>query len=313
MRLRAGCPVVWRDPSTLQLGIADPLVLENLSPEAMEFIASLEDAPLPVSKKQARRFAQELKRVKDHGLIVSKCARDPSEIVACIHGAGQLGMDIATALILHGIHHLAMVDDEPARTENLHAYSLNVPAARRGPAAAWTLRERFPHTRVTSSRRDPHIDVFVAVGALGPEVAHDMMVAGQPHIAVTTDECGVTVGPVVRPGITPCSRCHALHIAESDPWWPRTLLQLGSPRRPHVDAPASLHAGAVTARVIDQWRQGFTVEPQYVRIDSGLKARSVATATAATAHPECGCGAPSPPPLALPSMHPGLTVIDGDG
>ena len=52
---------------------------------------------------------------------------------------------------------------------------------------------------------------------------------GTPHLAVVVDEDRVRIGPLVRPGLSPCVNCHDLHRTTWDRAWPALLHQLGRP------------------------------------------------------------------------------------
>lgn len=309
--------MLWRDPTTLQIGIARPFLLENLSEDEARFVASLENSPAAITAADARHHRSVVDALDAHGLLVPTHVDQGVELSACVHGAGPLGMDIAAALIRDGMEQVSMVDSQPARTEAPQTYALSLPQASKGAAAAWTLRERFPSARVTSARRNPSVDVVVTVGAVSPPIAHELMVTSQPHVAVLCDEEGVTVSHVIVPGSTPCTRCDLLTTTARDPWWPRMMLQLGPERAPHVAPSVALLAAAIAARTIAQWSKGTAASPWRARINARISDGMGPEFTVALPHPECGCGAAqeddSRQSQSRRTRRSGLTVIDGDG
>jgi len=99
---------------------------------------------------------------------------------------------------------------------------------------------------VTSS--EPHLLVIVSFGEPPRSVYERPALLGIDHLPVVIDEDRVPIGPLVRPGRTPCVSCHDLHRTDWDPAWPALLHQLG--RRPPPGRPTALdaltsHAAAV--------------------------------------------------------------------
>ncbi|MCE0536830.1 TOMM precursor leader peptide-binding protein [Kineosporia rhizophila] len=139
--------------------------------------------------------------------------------------------------------------------------------------------------------------MLVSHGIADAARADYLMSADIPHLAVVVGEDGVVVGPLVRPGRTPCLRCLDLHRRDRDPDWPRVLSQL--PEHPFAEheetASASLAAGLAALQVLaelDGLSQpaavGATLE---VELPDGLVARRPWRM-----HPACGCAWPTPSP-----------------
>lgn len=91
-----------------------------------------------------------------------------------------------------------------------------------------------PDLRVMMSNAEPSRHRFEAA-----------MDSRQDHLRVVIDEDRVRIGPLVRPGLTPCISCHDLHRADWDRAWPALMTQFGTPA---TTAPAlratTLHAAA---------------------------------------------------------------------
>ena len=99
---------------------------------------------------------------------------------------------------------------------------------------------------VTST--EPELLVIVSHGEVARSVYEKPTLLGLDHLPVVVDEDRVRIGPLVRPGRTPCVTCHDLHRSDWDPAWAAIVPQLG--RRPPLVRPAALagltlHAAAV--------------------------------------------------------------------
>lgn len=98
-----------------------------------------------------------------------------------------------------------------------------------------------------------------------------------PHLPLTEDDLGITVGPLVVPGVTACTRCLDLFRTDRDERWPVAATQLRISKGPELfpalrEAAAGLAMFAVVPR-----SPGWRVEPGLVG-----EVRNVP-------HPECGC------------------------
>ncbi|MCW2829328.1 MAG: hypothetical protein JWP31_20, partial [Aeromicrobium sp.] len=105
-----------------------------------------------------------------------------------------------------------------------------------GAAGVLRVASTDPDLLVVTSCGEPPRDVFERAGLLRLD-----------HLPVVIDEDQVRIGPLVRPGRTPCMSCHDLHRTDWDPAWPALVHQLGSSvvgRLPSVD-PLTAHAAAL--------------------------------------------------------------------
>ena len=106
-----------------------------------------------------------------------------------------------------------------------------------------------------------------------------------PHLLVTFDEQGATVGPLVVPGRTPCAHCLDLHRRDADASWVAIASQLV--HRPHPPSTAMLR-GAVATEVsrmlIDR------EEPLRSARQTRIQATDLsATSVVSEFHPDCQC------------------------
>lgn len=99
---------------------------------------------------------------------------------------------------------------------------------------------------------EPDVLVIAACGEPARARFERAALLGVPHLPVVIDEDRVRIGPLVRPGLTPCVSCHDLHRTLWDRAWPALLLQLGQPGTvvgPDAADPTTLHAAAIEIAV----------------------------------------------------------------
>lgn len=138
----------------------------------------------------------------------------------------------------------------------------------------------------------------VSVAARMAALLHDE----RPHLPIAFDGNGVTVGPLVRPGVTPCLVCRDGHDRENVPGWAAVHTQLMSrapemiPLRHIVDA-----ARGVAELLTDDadGRADGTSRSIRIRNDGHRESRAVRF------HEECLCRSPrgsamAPAPLVRP-------------
>lgn len=105
-------------------------------------------------------------------------------------------------------------------------------------------------TRLGST--DPELLIISSCGEAARTRFERAILLSTPHLAVVVDEDRVRIGPLVRPGLTPCVNCHDLHRTAWDRAWPALLHQLGRPAAAvtsiGLDA-ATAHAAAVEIAV----------------------------------------------------------------
>lgn len=100
-----------------------------------------------------------------------------------------------------------------------------------------------------SAPGEAEVHVIVSHGEPPRSIYEQAALHGLVHLPVVVDEQRVRIGPLVRPGRTPCTTCYDLHRTDWDPTWPVVLAQLGH-RHPHV-APSSLSGPATHAAAVE--------------------------------------------------------------
>lgn len=272
---------VWRDGSTLQLGL-DPrraTVLSGLTPALLGTLDLLDGT---------RRSHEVLRDAAEVGGGEQAAA----ELVELLHDAGALD-DASGALLCGGADERARMAPEHAALSLLH------PAP--GLARELLARRRRAHVRIIGAGRvgatvarllaasgvggisveDPGIlrpaDLMPG-GAIGAEIgvprqlalagipeplrpavdlvliapigsleipladATALVADGVPHLVARVRELSGIIGPLVLPGRTCCLRCLHLHRSDRDPAWPMISAQLLGPERDEDPAAVSLCA-----------------------------------------------------------------------
>lgn len=197
--LRPGAPLLRRDATHLQVGTSPGIVLVD-RPGLLPLLRLLDG-------------------VRDSGRIAQVVSDRIPELVAELPG-------LLNELLASG----AIVDASSPVQPRRSAYRVGfetdpgakvVVDATHGVLAAAGLT----HVGVT----DPHLLVIATVGEPDRARFDRATLLGIPHLPVVVDEDRVRLGPLVRPGLSPCIHCHDLHRTLWDRAWPALLLQLGRP------------------------------------------------------------------------------------
>ncbi|MGE5830018.1 MAG: TOMM precursor leader peptide-binding protein [Micromonosporaceae bacterium] len=209
-----------------------------------------------------------------------------------VTGASQLAVPIAAVLGSAGVGHLdpdvggvATIDDAaPAGLLPADAYRP------RGVAAADAVRRVAPEADLAPLARG-RVTFAVLVGDAAPATLTALAYSRRrlPHLAVTVRDGTVVVGPLVRPGQSPCLNCLDLHRRDRDPAWPVLAAQLHtSPDLATPLAATTVLAGAA-----------FAAEEVLTHIDGGQPTTLGVTVEITgpgqdrrrrwTHHPRCGC------------------------
>ncbi len=304
MRLRPGVPVLIREPGHMQVGIARPLGLANLSAEEQRFVTSLEQRVTETTSRENATFAHLLELIKAHGFAAPRDSRGPLPgSLVRIRGVDSVTSVAALALVAEGLGALAASDRRPATPGTRGAAA----ALSRGAGLARAATDKQPRLRTASEHEPATLEILSTSGSPAVEATFDLMARDTPHLLIVSDEKSIHVGPLVVPGSTACARCLALTRAEADPWWPRLAIQLSDQRRqPQLPADAAAIAGGIAARVAldyltmgtsDGTRWGVSSRPARPPVPRSSSASSGETlySAATRPHPDCGCGATDDP------------------
>jgi hypothetical protein len=330
LRLPSRAPVIWRDPSSLQIGV--------------EHVHAVVDR---VTTGQAAFLAAVSAGRGDGGVaaVVAQVGCDPAEAAELVGALGSVVLADAAAELdprrrpvvrLAGTGPLV---DEVGRL--LESASLGVvledresAAAAPGPRPAADRRGRAGETSSSSTSTSPRarraarrprsaregVHVGVLVGGLVPDpvVSAEWLRRDVPHLVVRVGDRSVRVGPVVVPGVTACARCLHLHDGDRDSAWPALAGQLVTLPVPPPPLLVARDAAVRTARRALQlarsaeaaWASETTVagdgdsssssregdpdpdvpQPGEV-VRIDLESLEVSSSVVRP-HPDCGCGAP---------------------
>lgn len=251
LRIDPRIPIVWRDPSSMQIGV-DPAIatLDGITPIEEQLIAALS------------------KGVSESGLRMIAGDRAADGLLA------QLGSAVVPMNATGPVAVVAVVGDEPLRSAIADA--LAGAGVRVFAAADLTELGHRPHD----------LAVVAASHVVAPGLHAHWLRRDIPHLLVLATETAVTVGPFVEPGSGACLRCIELHHTDDDPAWPAIASQLIGRPIGTLDIVLRFDAIASATRTLLDRIGGIRGNGTAVRMD----ARGGRTSREWSRHPECGCG-----------------------
>ncbi len=250
LKLDPRWPLVWRSPTSVQIGIDPPRVILHDVTETDERMLAALAVGVSASGLEligAAGAASFVAQVEAALLAPSVPRREP---VVAVSGSGPLTAHLATTLGHHGIRTLVATD----------------------------------HAQLAS--RSPDFAVIVADYVVSPELHGFWLRRDVPHLSAVFSDTGATVSPVVEPGSGPCLVCLDLHHRDADPHWSSIATQLLTRRAPA--APPVLVSELVgrVGRMVLQRLDGHPSALESVHLDG---ATGEATSLTCAAHPSCAC------------------------
>ena len=231
-------------------------------------------------------------------------ARAPLEVVrrrrgstVVVHGAGRVGVSLATLLGAAGVGRVHVADRGPVRPGDVGPAGF--PAAdvdrSRSTAAAEALRRAAPEvqTGAPPPGRRPELVVLAAAEPVDTELRNVLQGGRVPHLVVGVRETTAVVGPLVLPGRTSCLRCADLQRADRDPSWPVVAAQLAGVRRRRdepCDVVLATFAAAVAALQALAHLEGRPVAAAGATLELALPDWRLRR-RGWRPHGRCGCGA----------------------
>lgn len=303
MFLKPGVLVLLREPGHVQVGLRRPLAFTNLTTEEGQFLASLEGRAVAFSRAERENHGPIIDALDRHGLIEADRPHPKRcEFLVRVHGVDRITSELATGLALAGVSALSIRDRRKFRSGGLPSRMLSGLS----DAAALTrlVRDSAPLIRIASPDEVASLEVLRAHGASDITLARNLTSQDIPHLEIVTDEEGVSIGPLIVPGVTPCETCLGISHTEHDPWWPRLAFQLGDPTRDagvRIPPDTALLAAGIALREIMAFRRGGAPSSRKWRIAFGGNAIE---SESCAPHPACGCGAAAPetPPETAPRL-----------
>jgi bacteriocin biosynthesis cyclodehydratase domain-containing protein len=228
LHLDPAVPLVWRDPTTLQLGV-DPVVavIPDVTSGLERLVAVLasgvSDTGYPMLAATFGVGAVEAQRLLDAvaGCLVQEPA-DATPLRAAVLGDGSLA---------HGIARL--LDEAGLRT---------------------------------SDAERPDLVVLVADRVIPPAEHRSWLQRDIPHLPVVASDAAITVGPFVEPGATACLHCLDLHRRDDDPAWPAIATQLTMLAAPVENPLRTASAVALASRLVARRLRMGAGDPHELRI-----------------------------------------------
>ena len=257
LRIDPCYPLVWRSPSSLQLGVASPVVvLHEVSPADELMLAAL----------------------------LTGVSRPGLDMIA--RGGGADGS--AAAALLEAVAPAL----EPPPHPRSHTVTL-VGAGLTASRIAATLADEGVRVNLANdveTAGSARCDLAVAVGhyVLAPDLHGLWLRRDVPHLPVVLSDTIASVGPVVEPGVGPCLYCLQRYRTDADPAWPALSAQLWGRRSAAETALVAGEIAAVACRAaLARLDAGHAAS---VHLSTEISVRSgEATTRRWMPHPGCGC------------------------
>lgn len=287
-RLHPALTRVWRDESTLQIGITPEhaVVLSGLGPAEVAIVNSLDGH---VTRDHLRELAATLNvpdaadrlvdELTDAGVIIDaelantadldnpdaasvslvtgrpeggrRVMRQRRAVHVEVRGCGRVGSSVARLLDTAGVGRVEARDDTTTRPADLIPGGLTTKDIGRPRDLA--VKDRLGNRTAGRTRSQPPDFVVLTPTSGEPVVCDDLMRMNTPHLLAQVVETTGIVGPLIVPGRTPCLRCVNLHRTDRDPAWPRILdhLEHRAPAQAAIDsAQAATVAGLAASSVL---------------------------------------------------------------
>lgn len=265
LRLDPRLPIVWRSPSSVQLGVDPPVVVLNEVTEIQERI--LAALAVGVSEPGLTMIAQGHLDQRDDLLRRLVPALVPALVGAAGSAAGSAEPASAPTVAISG--------DGPAVSAIADALAASGARVLMGTHAA------------DLADSAPDVAIVTAHHVLAPALHALWLRRDVPHLPVVFSDTAVLIGPMVEPGVGPCLLCLELHRRDADTAWPAIATQLLG-RSSRLVAPAlMLEAAAAACRTtLGRLAAGADTAFTSTRIDGDTGQRREFEVQP---HPECGC------------------------
>lgn len=256
LRLDPRLPLVWRTPTSLQLGVSRAVVVfDDVTIATERMLAALAGGvPYDGLAMIGRSAGFDQRQVDEFLERVGP---------ALLHEPGP----VTRVVVVAGVGPTA-----EAVTRLLATRGLTVRIAR---TVAEAERERC--------------DLAVAVGAfvLEPQLHGLWLRRDVPHLPVVIDDAGARIGPLVEPGRSACLYCVQLHTTDADPAWPAMASQLWGRTAAADTALVASEAAAIATRLVVGWFElGAAAASGQILLDA---ATGQTTTVPVDPHPACGC------------------------
>lgn len=252
LRLDPRCPIVWRTPHSLQVGV-DPVLahLDDVSAGDAQLIDALAVGVLRSGLDMLAESAglepgrvDEVLSALAAALLTPSTPVDPLRIE--VVGTGRGAQRVAA--VLH--------------------------------EAGFAVTAREPGARA-ARRPAPHAAVLVSAHVIDPLEHQRWLRADVLHLPVVFGEASVRVGPLVDPGRSACLACVEQQRARSDAAWPAIAAQLWGTQAAAEAAALATEAAVEVVRLVRA-----RAVARSIRIDADSSERTTARWTVSE---RCGC------------------------
>lgn len=236
--LRPGAPLLRRDATTLQIGTSPGVVIADRP--GLFALLRLVDGSRDVDRLQeyARLSIPELD-VTIADLIRELLALGVVFDASSWSAPQRRGLDAEA-------RHADLGGADPARLSARPAFRMAFQSDVTSQPIVDVARAVLAQSGVHDlDSTDPHLLVIASCGEPARSVFERPMLEGLDHLTMVLDEDRVRIGPLVRPGRTPCVSCHDLHRADWDHAWTALVPQFG--RQTRALTPPALSAVTVHA------------------------------------------------------------------
>lgn len=325
VRINPSHILLWRNPTDLQIGLADPVILENVTPEQERLLSLLErgvadeavvredrdliDRLAPVLLGNAKitkptlsgdfvrgAFAELIRASYATNLDGIAVLERRAKIGVRIDSLGLGGVLVTLGLAAAGVGRVLTSDHSRVGEHDLGplGYPSDALNLKRVEALTEILRSRPGQTllqdfdSLTPAKRRHSLTIITAQNAVLPASYRDLLRAGAPHLAVLFGTDWVSVSPKIIG--RPCLGCLDLHGTESNPLWPILASQLVGRADYLEDARSALFAASMVVgevlRAIDSPDQESDFVGHRLQVASGR-----IEPWSWSAHSECDCAA----------------------
>ncbi|MCW2801320.1 MAG: hypothetical protein JWQ70_2792 [Aeromicrobium sp.] len=240
--LRPGAPLLRRDATSLQIGTSPGVVIADRP--GLYALLRLIDGSRDVERLQAYVRSS----IPELDVTVADLMRELHALGVVFDasrwsGPRRRGLDAEARHVDLGGHDPARLSARPAFRLAFWSDTTSRPIVE---AARAILAQSGVHDLDST---DPHLLVIASCGEPDRSLFERPTLDALDHLPVVIDEDRVRIGPLVRPGRTPCVSCHDLHRADWDHAWSALLPQFG--RQPRALTPPALSAVAVHTAALE--------------------------------------------------------------
>lgn len=260
LKLSEDVPIVWRTPTSVQLGVDAPrIVFDGLGAGQERLIAALR---LGISRSGWEMLA------RDAGVT-------PEQAGAMLDTLRPVLSAEAPTAMPNKRHRVLVLGDGPIAS-----------------ALAVLLKDagRLAQADGVSEEEPPAIVALVAAWVIGPEDSQRWLRRDVPHLPIVATDRGVTVGAIVEPGTGPCIYCCHLTRTDEDDKWPTIAAQLWGRERPRTSALTNWSAAGLAARLLLTRLDSGQVDSAALEWRLADEDGSVSSAPQFR-HPRCSCAA----------------------